>query len=125
MGEIEETVGQRDDLVVHDDPLPPPFRYAVEAVQRSGQLPEDCCCRIGIVSEVDGCEDAILERSGRAQRPERRLERIDDVAPAPDARRLLRTERPCGDRGDLRMQRLASPEAAHRLVEALMEKSAD
>lgn len=121
----EQLVGELFDPFEHPDLRSPPRGDRVHAVQRACELAVDGGRGVGVVAEVDGEQDAFLEGSGLHQRPQRCLERFDDVARALDGRRLVGQERAGRDRGNLGVQWLLVPDAGRGFEGTLVEKLAD
>src|SRR5438093_1464930 len=67
--------------------------------------------RIGVVAEVDGKQRALSERRAPVERPQGRLERLDNVAGAANRRWFLSPERAGRDIRDPGNERRVAPEA--------------
>src|SRR5512133_3520533 len=89
-------------------------RNRVGAVQRASELSVDGAGGIGVLTEIDRGERTRSERVGPIQRPERRLERPNDVAAPADRGRLAAHERTRRYLGHLRQERALLPIAANR-----------
>ena len=111
---LEQRVCELLDLVAPREQRAPPVGDRFNAVVRAGELAVDGPGRVGVVAEVDGEQRAGAEVVAAVERPERRLERADDVAAALDLGRLPVLERAGRDLVDLGRQRLGVPEARER-----------
>jgi len=121
-GEVVEAIGELNDLVGHDDLLPPPRWNALGAVERTTELSEDRRCRVGVVAQVHRGENPFLEGAGLEQRPQCCLERKNHVSATADLRRLLGVEGAFRHRQDLVVQRFSLPDPRHRFIHPLVEQ---
>ena len=111
---LEQRVCELLDLVAPREQGAPPVGDRVNAVVGAGELAVDGPGRVGVVAEVDSEQCAGAEVVAAVERPERRLERADNVAAALDLGRLPVFERAGCDLVDLGRQRLGVPEARQR-----------
>jgi len=81
--------------------------------------------RVGVVPEVHGQERAFLERGRALERPERSLERLDDIAAAAYLGRLLRAEGAACDGADLERFSVAEEAGRKKLVRRAAFEGAD
>ena len=109
--------GEALEQVQFREPRTPLRGNAFDTIVCARQLIVDRAGRIRIVSEIDCEQCAITKRGALRERPQRGLERFDDVAGAADGGRLAATKRAGRDRVNLRREWLRVPQACHRREE--------
>jgi hypothetical protein len=95
-----QLICERLDPFSERKPTAPRRWDCVFPVDRTGQLAIDGASCFGVVAEIDGEEGALLERGAPVERPERGLERMDDVPTAANLGRVLAPIGPLRDGRD-------------------------
>ena len=89
----QQVVGYSQEAVAPGKGLEPAGWDGREAVESAGDLARHGPDRVGVVCKIDGEHQRVLERAGLRHGPERRLQGVEHIAGAADARSRLGPER--------------------------------